>query len=94
MAIYKRGSMWWTDFAVAGRRYRGSLKTSDRREALQREKVHIAEAQNHRGILPRKTVGLTVDAASQVYLLRRKPFVAPRTLELEKGAVKSLCLLG
>jgi len=90
MAIFKRGSTWWTDFAVAGRRYRVSLKTSDRRKALGLEKLRIAEAQNHGGFLPRKTVGLTVDEASKVYLSRREPFIAPRTLELEKGAIKNL----
>jgi site-specific recombinase XerD len=90
MSIYKRRGTWWTDFAVSGRRYRVSLKTSDRRKALGLEKLRIAEAQNHGGFLPRKTVGLTVDAAAQVYLTRREPFIAPRTVELEKGAIKNL----
>ena len=90
MSIFKRRSIWWTDFAVSGRRYRVSLKTSDRRKALGLEKLRIAEAQNHGGFLPRKTAGLTVDEASKVYLTRREPFIAPRTLELEKGAIKNL----
>jgi integrase/recombinase XerD len=66
-----------------------SLKTSDKREALRREKMRIADAQNGR-LESAKTVGLTVPQASKASTVRRTPLVAPRTLELEQGAVKHL----
>jgi integrase len=66
-----------------------SLKTSDKREAVRREKARIAAAQNGR-LVSTKTVGLTVAEAADAYIVRRTPLVAPRTLELEQGAVKHL----
>jgi integrase len=89
MTLYKRGSTWWADFAIGNRRLRISLQTSDRREAVRREKARIAEAQNGR-LASAKTVGLTVPEAAAAYIARRTPLVAPRTLDLERGAVKHL----
>jgi integrase len=89
MTLYKRGSTWWADFAIGNRRLRISLKTSDRREAVRREKARIAEAQNGR-LASAKTVGLTVPEAAAAYIARRTPLVAPRTLDLERGAGKHL----
>src|SRR5271167_5084739 len=40
------------------------------------------------GLLSTETVGLTVPKAAEAYIVRRTPLVAPRTLELEQGAVK------
>jgi len=40
------------------------------------------------GLVSTKTVGLTVADAAEAYIVRRTPLVAPRTLELEQGAVK------
>jgi integrase len=90
MTLYKRGSTWWADFSIGNRRLRISLKTTDKREAVRREKSRIAEAQDGGGLLPRKTVGLTVSEAAEAYLSRRAPLVSPRTLELEQGVVKHL----
>ena len=42
--IFKRSSTWWTDFSIDGRRYRVSLETHDHRQAKDREKEKIAEA--------------------------------------------------
>jgi hypothetical protein len=69
---------------------RTSFKTSDKREAVRQEKPRIADAQNGAGLLCRKTVGLTVPEAAEAYIARPTPLVAPRTLELEQGAVKHL----
>jgi hypothetical protein len=82
MTVYKRGTTWWADFSIGNSRLRISLKTSDKREALRREKLRIVEAQNGR-LVSTKTVGLAVPEAAAAYIARRTPLVAARTLELE-----------
>ena len=90
MTIYKRSTIWWTDFSVEGRRYRISLKTPDRRKALQREKVRIAEAQNHGGLLPHQISKLTVMEAAELYFMRRLAEVSASTIRLERDAMKQV----
>ena len=36
--LYRRGDTWWGRVKIAGREYRGSLRTSDQREAARRLK--------------------------------------------------------
>jgi len=43
--IYKRGNQWHMDVMILGFRYRESLGTTDRREALGIEKKRVAEIQ-------------------------------------------------
>ena len=43
--IYKRGNQWHIDVTVNGERYRESLQTSDRREALGLEKKRVGDIQ-------------------------------------------------
>jgi integrase len=53
MALYKRGKIYWTDFTLQdGRRFRLSLATTDKREAVQRERDKMEEAKNGK-IVPR-----------------------------------------
>ena len=51
--------------------------------------MRIAQAQNGK-FASVETVGLTVPEAAAAYIARRTPLVAPRTLDLERGAVKHL----
>ncbi len=90
MTIYKRGSTWWSDFSIGSRRFRISLRTSDRREAVRREKLRIADAQNSGGLLVRKTVGVTTNEATAAYLSARESAVSAHTLYLERSASKQL----
>ena len=46
MALWKRGRNWWADATVNGQRYRESLKTTDRREARNREKELVKRIQD------------------------------------------------
>ena len=38
MSLWKRGRQYWTDFTVAGRRYRKRLSTTNLRTATRRER--------------------------------------------------------
>jgi hypothetical protein len=44
MALYKRNGIFHCDFSVNGQRYRQTLETGDRREAIQRERDLISRA--------------------------------------------------
>jgi integrase len=44
MALYKRNGIFHCDFSVNGQRYRQTLETADRREAIQRERDLISRA--------------------------------------------------
>ena len=90
MTVYKRGTTWWADFSVGDKRYRISLKTSDRREAAQQEKRKIAEAQSGGGLPPRKAARLTLNKASELYLAKRKLEVSTSTIRLESDALKQV----
>jgi len=90
MVLYKRGSTYWSDFSVEGRRHRLSLKTPDRREAPRLEKIKIAEAQNHGGLLPGKAAKLTIIEAAELYLKRRVSEVSASTVRLETDALKQV----
>jgi len=57
MAIYKRKGIYHCDFTVNGERYRQTLETSDRREAVQRERDLTAQAKQG------KLAGRLVDLA-------------------------------
>ena len=44
MSLWKRGRQYWTDFTVAGRRYRKRLRTTNLRTATRRERELVEEA--------------------------------------------------
>ena len=44
MRLWKRGRQYWTDFTIAGRRYRKRLGTTNLRVATSRERELIEEA--------------------------------------------------
>ena len=44
MSLWKRGRQYWTDFTVAGRRYRKRLGTTNLRTATRRERELVEEA--------------------------------------------------
>lgn len=90
MTLYKRGGTWWADFSLGTRRFRISLKTSDRREAVRREKRRIGEAQNGGGLIPSNVAKLAVSEAGEVYTARRRTEVSSSTVRLETDALKQV----
>jgi len=88
MVVYKRGGSYWADFAVNGQRFRLPLKVTKKQEAANLEKLKIAEAQSHGGLLPSQTARLSVADAGVVYFSDRAAEVSPSTIRLEADAFK------
>ncbi len=91
MATYKRGDLWWSDFAVNGVRYRVPLDTTDWREALSKEKQKIAEAEAGK-LTPtsQKYARLAFTEAAERYIADRLAHLAPRSIVTEKERLKPL----
>ena len=92
MALWKRDNTWWADVTVNAERFRQSLKTSDKREAKNREKELIAQIQAGKVAAPTgKAFGrLPFGAAADQYLKERKKRVAERTTQFEKERLVAL----
>jgi hypothetical protein len=90
MTVFKRGGSYWADFSVNGQRHRIPLKASNKQEAANIEKLRIAEAQTHSGLLPSKTSKLSVSDAGEVYFQGRGTEVSPSTIRLERDAYKQV----
>ena len=91
MALLRRSKTWWTDFALNGARYRQSLKTTDWREALQREKELIAQASEGK-LAPssQQFARLAFSEAADRYLADRLAHLAPRSIRTEQERLKPL----
>jgi integrase len=92
MPLWKRGKIYWANVVVAGVRYRQSLETSDRREALAREKELIARIHEGKvaGATGRAYGRLLFNAAAERYQADRVGRVSPRTEQFEKERLKPL----
>ena len=83
MSLWKRGRQYWTDFTVAGRRYRKRLGTTNLRVATRRERELVEEAGH--GLLTAHEQGPTrLSAAIVAYLAAKRIRCSPRTIELEE----------
>src|SRR5579871_5200154 len=91
MSIYKRGSTWWADFVVNDRRYRQSLETGDRREAVRKEKDLVAAAKSGELAVPGTPfLRLRLADAIDQYLADREHRLKPRTIQTERERSKIL----
>jgi len=97
MALFKRGTWWWTDFSVNGVRYRQPIRdehgqrTKDWREALSREKELIAAA--HAGkltVASQSFARLAFKEALERYLADRTAHVSPGSKRSESDHAKPL----
>ena len=83
MSLWKRGRQYWTDFAVAGKRYRKRLGTTNLQMAKRRERELIEGA--GRGQVSTNEQGpKRLSAAIEAYLAAKRMRCAPRTIELEE----------
>ena len=83
MSLWKRGRQYWTDFAVAGKRYRKRLGTTNLQIAKRRERELIEGA--GRGQLSANEQGpKCLSAAIEAYLGAKRMRCSPRTIELEE----------
>jgi integrase len=83
MSLWKRGRQYWTDFTVAGQRYRKRLGTTNLRKAKNLER-HLMESAG-RGLLSTKEQGpKRLSEAIEIYLESKRMRCSPRTLEFEE----------
>src|SRR5438552_16904487 len=83
MSLWKRGRQYWTDFTVAGKRYRRRLGTTKLQVAKQRERALLEDAGN--GHLAADDHGpKRLSAAIDAYLDAKWMRCSPRTIELEE----------
>jgi integrase len=90
--IYKRGQRYHMDAVVDGQRFRESLNTTDRREALSKEKERIGEIMSGKvaGATGKQFSRLPFRQAADVYQAERLGKVAPRTTQFESERLKPL----
>jgi integrase len=90
--IYKRGNQWHLDVTIRGDRYRESLGTTDRREALNIGKKRIGEIQQGKAATAadREFARLSFGDAAAAFLRERPGHVSDRSLEFEKERLKPL----
>jgi integrase len=91
MAIYKRGTTWWTDFSVNGQRFRESLGVTDWRQAQAREKELIVQAsQGKIAQSSQKFARLPFSEAADRYIADRLPHLATSSIRTERERLKPL----
>ncbi len=90
--VYKRGKHYHMDVMVDGVRYREGLGTTDRREALAKEKDRIGEIKAGKVAAPagRAFSRLGLSAAADQYKTEREGKVAERTIQFETERLKPL----
>src|SRR5947208_14609071 len=83
MSLWKRGRQYWTDFAVAGKRYRKRLGTTNLQVAKRRERELLEGA--GRGQLSANEQGpKRLSGAIEAYLAAKRMRCSPRTIEIEE----------
>src|SRR6267142_3634307 len=83
MSLWKRGRQYWTDFTVAGQRYRKRLGTTNLQRAKKRERELIENA--GRGLLTANEQGpKRLSEAIEAYPAAKRMRCSPRTIELEE----------
>jgi integrase len=83
MSLYKRGRIWWADFAVYGLRHQESTGCADRRTAIQKERELIEQARKNR--MPRKEwARKKLTEVFDLYLAERKTDSCDSTVKKER----------
>lgn len=91
MSLFKRKDTWWCDFTMHGDRYRESLKTTDKREAIAKEKERIAEVQAGKNLaVHRHFARWPFSQAADFYIEDLKLRLAQSSVRSEKERSKPL----
>lgn len=85
MALYRRNGKYYTDFSLNGQRYRQTLETTDRREAIQRERDLIAQAKQG------KLAGRLTDLARVSLTEAFDRYLVERQIEISNARHESDC---
>src|SRR5436190_21080793 len=83
MSLWKRGRQYWTDFAVAGKRYRKRLGTTNLQVAKRRER-ELLEGAGLGQLSANEQGPKRLSAAIEAYLAAKRMRCSPRTIELEQ----------
>jgi integrase len=83
MSLWKRGRQYWTDFTVAGRRYRKRLGTTNLRTATRRQR-ELVEVAGHGRLSADEQGPKGLSDAIGAYLDAKRMRCSPRTIELEE----------
>jgi len=83
MSLWKRGRQYWTDFTVAGQRYRKRLGTTNLQVAKKRER-ELIEGAGHGMVAANEQGPKRLSEAIESYLAAKRIRCSPRTIELEE----------
>src|SRR2546428_9561836 len=89
MSLWKRGRQYWTDFAVAGKRYRKRLGTTNLQIAKRRER-ELIEGAGRGQLSPNEQGPKRLSAAIEAYLAAKRMRCLPRTIQIEKEPLSML----
>jgi len=82
MALWKQNGGYYCDFTVNGERYRQTLETGDRREAIQRERDLMARAKQGK-----LASGVTAEFSRLAFSLAVDRYLAERSVTVIKATV-------
>jgi integrase len=77
--LFQRGPMYWFELHYGGERFRESLKTTDREQALEKMALRIAEIRS--GEATKKFEPISVQALYDIWIAEIERTCKPRTLE-------------
>ena len=93
MALEKRGKTWHYDFKIGGVRYRGSLKTTDWRQAQSLESELRKRAENGELAADKETKALArlkFKEAAERWITDRAPNLATNTTKCERERARAI----
>ena len=88
--VYQRGKVWWFEFVVAGRRYRETTRTTNRRLAETVERKRRREVEEDINGIRRRKPPQPFTTAAEDYLARKKASWASKTFIIEKKNIEHL----
>jgi integrase len=90
MAVFKRGSVWWYEFAFQGQRLRQSSKSPVKAVCLQAERERRRELERGANNLEKVAKPKLFSGAVKAYLLEREAHWSPKTREMHANSLKHL----
>ena len=90
MAVYKRGYVWWYEFAFQGQRIRQSSKSPVKAVCLQAERERRRELERGANNLEKAVKPKLFSGAVKAYLLEREAHWSPKTREMHSNSLRHL----
>jgi integrase len=90
MSIFKRGNVWWYEFAFQGQRIRQSSKSPVKAVCLQAERERRRELERGANNLEKAVKPKLFSGAVKAYLLEREAHWSPKTREMHSNSLRHL----